>query len=188
MHEPDPERRGGVEPLAGDEVAPGRARADLRQRERRDHGRDDSQLDLGEGEDGALVRHGDVGARDEAGTAAERMTLHACDHRRRAPVDRLEHAAERVRVGDIGLQVEVDRGPHPLHVGAGTEARAVSREHDGAGLADVDERLCELRDQGGVEGVSRLRPGERDPQQVAVAFDPQRTHPPSLRGRIPSAS
>src|SRR6185503_16457954 len=50
VHQPDPERGGGVEALARDEVAPTRARPDLREGVGRDHGRDDPELHLGEGE------------------------------------------------------------------------------------------------------------------------------------------
>ena len=44
-------------------------------------------------------------------------------------------------------------------------------EDDGPRLADVDERLCQLRDRGRVEGVARLGPGEDDPEDVLVPFD-----------------
>ncbi len=70
MHEPEPEGGGRVEALAGDEVATGSAVADLSQHERRDHGRDDAELHLGEGEDCALVGKHDVRARDEASASA----------------------------------------------------------------------------------------------------------------------
>ena len=103
------------------------------------------------------LRDGDVGAGDEAGAAAERVTLDPGDDGSGAAVDRLEHAAERVRVGHVGVEVELDGGAHPLDVGAGAEARPVTGEQHRARLADVDERLGELCDQVGVEGVSRLR-------------------------------
>ena len=99
----------------------------------------------------------DVGARDEAGAAAERVALNARDDRSRAAVDRLQHPAQGVRVGDVRVEVEVDRGAHPLDVRAGAEARPVAREQHRSRLADVDERLGELGDQRGVEGVARLR-------------------------------
>ena len=70
---------------------------------------------------------------------------------------------KRVRVGDVRVEVELDRGAHPLDVGAGAEARPVAGEQHGARIADVDERLRELRDQRRVEGVAGLRPRERDP-------------------------
>ena len=151
MHETDPEGRRRVEALARDEVAPGRARADLRQREGGDDGGDDPELDLREGEHGALVRDRDVRAGDEAGTAAECVPPDARHDRRGAAVDGLEHAAQRVRVGHVRVVVEVDGGAHPLDVGAGAEARPVAGQHDGAGLADVHERRRELGDQRRVE-------------------------------------
>ena len=69
VHEPDPERRFGVEPLAGDEVA-ARAGADPRDHERRDDGGDDPELDLAEPEHGVVRRDRHVAAGKE--TAARR--------------------------------------------------------------------------------------------------------------------
>ena len=137
----------------------------------------------------------DVGAGDEAGAAAERVALDARDDRRRAAVDRLQHPAEGVRVGHVRVEVEVDRGAHPLDVRAGAEARPVAGEQNRSRLADVDERLGELGDQRRVEGVPRLRPRERDPEQIAVAFDPECPHraeiltepPDSLTGFVAGA-
>ena len=88
------------------------------------------------------------------GAAAERVSLHARDDRRRAAVDRLEHRAQRVRVGDVLVVRELDRRAHPVDVGAGGEARPVAGEHDRAGAADVDERLRELGDERRVERVA----------------------------------
>ena len=87
------------------------------------------------------------------GAAAESVALHARDDRRGAAVDRLEHRAQRVRVGDVLVVREVDGGAHPVDVGAGGEARPVTAEDDGARAADRDERLRELGDQRGVERV-----------------------------------
>ncbi len=176
VHEADPERGLGVEPLARDVVAAGRALADLPQRERRDHRRDDPELDLGEGEQRTGLGDHDVAAGDEAGAASERMALHQADDRRRTRVDRVEHPAERSRIGDVRIEIEVDRRPHPLDVGARAEARAVAREDDRAGGTDVHERLGELGDQRCVEGVPRLRTGERHAQDVVVPFDAERAH------------
>ena len=103
------------------------------------------------------------------------------DDRRGAAVDRLEHAAQRVRVGDVRVEVEVDRAAHPLDVRTGAEARPVPREHDGPRGADVDERLGELGDQRGVERVARLRPREGDAEDVAVPLDAERSHEPEPR-------
>ena len=113
---------------------------------------------------------------DEARAAAERMALDEGDHRRGAGVDRVEHAAQRVGVGDVLVVGEVDRLPHPLDVGAGAEARALAGEDDRPRLADVDECLRQLGDRGRVERVARLGPGEGDPEDVVVPLDPQRVH------------
>ena len=105
------------------------------------------------------------------GPAADRMPLDDGDHRRGAGVDRVEHAAQRIGVGDVLVVGEGDRLPHPFDVGARAEARALADENDGPSLADVDERLRQLGDRGRVEGVARLGPGEDDPEDVVVAFD-----------------
>ena len=177
VHEPDPERRLRVEALARDEVAARRRRSDLRERERRDHRRDDAQLDLGEGED---ARPGVASAMSAQATspapAAERVPVHERQHRRRAAVDRFEHAPERERVVDVLVVAQIDGRAHPVDVGAGAEARPLTREHDRARSADVDERLGELRDQRAVERVPPLRPRERDAEDVAVPLHPQRRH------------
>ena len=104
------------------------------------------------------------------------MALDPGDDGRGAAVDRLEHRAERVRVGHVRVEVELDGGSHPLDVGTCAEARPVAGEQHRAGLADVDERLGELRDQVGVEGVAGLRARQRDAEHVVVAFDPKRPH------------
>ena len=132
-----------VEALARDEVTAGGALADLPQSVRGDHGRDDPELDLGEGEDGPLVRDRDVGCGHEAGAAAEGVALDERDHRSGTGVDRVEHPAQGVRIGEILVVGERGGPAHPLDVGAGAEARAVAGQHDRARLAHVDERLGE---------------------------------------------
>ena len=123
-----------------------------------------------------VVRDDDVRAGHEPGAAAEGVTLDARDDGRRAAVDRLQHAAQRVRVGDVGVVVERDRGAHPVDVGAGAEARTIAGKEDRSRLADVDERFRQLGDQLCVERVARLRPRQRDAQEVVVAFDLERAH------------
>ena len=178
LDEPDPQRRGRVEPLAGDEVAPRGARADLRQRERRDHRRDDPELDLGERELRLGPGDRDVRAGDEPAAAAERVALDAPITGAGHGVDRLEHHPQPPRVGDVLLVAELDRGPHPVDVGAGAEARPVAREHDRARVADVGERLGQLGDQLGVERVAPVRPRHRHAQGVRDLLDAQRSHAP----------
>ena len=119
----------------------------------------------------------DVRAGHEPAAAAERVPLDAREHRRRARVDRLEHHPQPPRVGDVLLVAQLDRVAHPLDVGAGREALALAGEHDRAHVvADVDERLGQLRDQLRVERVALLRPRHRDAQQIAVPLDAQRFH------------
>lgn len=176
VHEAHSQRRLRVEALPGDEVSAGCAFADLPQREGRDHGRDDSELHLREREHRPRLRDHDVAARDEPDAAAEGVSLDEGDDRRRAAVDRLEHPPHGIRVGDVRLQVEIGRGAHPFDVGAGAEAWPLAGEHDRAGRPYVDERLGELGDQGRIECVARLGPGERDSEDVVLPLDAKRAH------------
>ncbi len=126
VHEPDPERGVGVEALAGEEVAARRARADAREHEGRDDGRNDPQAHFREAEDRIEAGDGHVGAGDDARAAAEGEPLNTGDDGRRASVDRLEHPVEPHRVRDVLVVGEVDRGALPLHVRSGAEARPVT--------------------------------------------------------------
>ena len=153
VDEAEAQRRRRVEALAGNEVAARRALADFPEGERRDHGRDDSELDLRECENSPLVREGDVGGRHETRTAAHGVSLDDGDHGSGAGVDRLEHPAQGVRLGDVLLAREAHRRPHPVDVGARAEAGALAGQHDGPDGADVDECLGELLDQPAVERI-----------------------------------
>ena len=113
----------------------------------------------------------DVAARDEPAAAAERVTLHAPDHRRGAGVDRVEHRAKPQRVGDVLLVGELDRRAHPFDVGARGERRPVAGQHDGARVADVRERRGELVDQ------------RRRRTRCAVRAAPSRPAAPPRRAR-----
>ena len=168
VHEPDPERGLGSEALAGHEIAPRSTGADPRQREGGDDGRDDPELHLRESEDGVGGGDRDVGRRDESGASAESVALYARDDGGGTAVDRLEHRAQRVRVGDVLVVREVDGRTHPVDVGPGGEARPVTAEDDGTRAADRDERLCELADQRCVERVPPVGTRKRDAQDVAV--------------------
>ncbi len=155
--EPDPQSHLGVEPLARQEV-PSCGGSDFRKDERRDHGGDDPEPDLGEAEHRIRPRDGDIRARDEPGAATERVSVDDADDRRRAGVDRLEHRVEAHGVLDVLLVGEVDRRSLPLDVRAGTEARPFTRQHDRASVADVGERVGQLSDERRVERVSAFRP------------------------------
>ena len=87
-----------------------------------------------------------------------------------------QHPEEAECVLDVLLVGEVDRRALPLDVGAGAEALALAGEHDGAGVADVCERLGQIPDQLSVERVAPLGPGEGDSQDRPVTFDSQRAH------------
>ena len=183
VDEPDRQRGRGIEALARDEVPAGGALADLAQRERGDHGRDDPELHLGEREHRPRLRDHDVAARDKTDPAAEGVALDEGDDGGGAAVDGLEHAPHGIRIGDVRLDVEIGRGAHPIDVGARAEAGPVAGEHDGAARAYVDERLGELGDQGRIERVACLGLRERDAKDVVLSLDAKRAH-----GRQPKVS
>ena len=85
-------------------------------------------------------------------------------------------AVEPHRVLDVLVVREVDRRALPLDVGARAERRPLALEQDGPRIADVGERVRQLRDEAGVEGVPSLGLRERDPEDVSVANDLQRSH------------
>ena len=176
VHEADPECRRGVEALARHEVASRGALADLAERERRDHRRDDPELHLGERE------HASRRARARCRCtrrARRRRRAHGRGRRddgRRAAVDRLEHPPQRVRVGDVLRRVRSAAARIHSTSAPAQKLGSVAREDDRARGPDVDERLGELGDQRRVERVPALRPGEREAEDVAVALDPERTH------------
>ena len=172
VDQPEAQSGRGIEALTRDEVAAGGALTELANHERRDHRRDDPELHLGECEDGGGVRDRDVRACDQPHAAPERVPLDECDDRCGARVDRFEHAPERVRVGDVGVVVELGGCPHPLDVRARAEALALATQDDGAGSTDVDECLGSLRDQERIEGVPRLRARQNDPKNVVVPLHP----------------
>ncbi len=176
VDETDPERGCRVEPLAGDEVATRSALADLPDRVRRDHGRDDAELDLREGERSALVCDRDVRGRDEAGAATEGVALDQRDHRGRTGIDRVEHAPERVRVRHVLVVRQLGGASHPVDVGSSAEALPLACDDDRARLADVDECLRQLLDEPRVEGVPRFGARKRDAEHVAFPLDPERSH------------
>ncbi len=121
-------------------------------------------------------RYGYVGARDETAPAAERVAVHPRDDRRRAGVDRLAHLVQAHRVFDVLVIGEVDGRALPLDVGAGAEALALAGEDDDAGVPDQRERLGQLPDQRGVEGVAPLRLGQRHAVDRAVALGAESRH------------
>ena len=175
----------GVEALAGDEVASRRARADLGQRERRDHRRDDPELDLEKANTASGAATTMSAARDEPAPAAERVALDARDHRRRARVDRLEHHPQPPRVGHVLLVAELDRScastrrrRRPRSSCPRPRARPRARRRRPARTPSVSS--C---DQRGVERVPLLRPRHRDAEEIAGLLDAQRFHPRSILRR-----
>ena len=134
-------RRRGVEALAREEVAPRRARADLRERERRDHRRDDPELHLGEREDGVARRDRDVGratspAPPPSAYPCTRATTGAGHTSIASSIRRSAFASATFSSTD-----KPTRRTHPLDVGARAEHLPGAGEHDGARTSDVDEGL-----------------------------------------------
>ena len=107
--------------------------------------------------------------------------MHAADDGSGAGVDRLQHPVEAHRVLDVLVVGEVDRRSLPLDVGSRTEARALAGENDRARVADVRERIGQLRDERRVERVPPLGPRERYPEDVPVALDLEPTHDADLK-------
>ena len=138
VHEPDAQRGLRVEALAGDEVAPRRARADLRERERRDDRRDDPELHLRERERAsgaatAMSAHATSPAPPPSAWPCTRATTGAGQPSIASSICR-----SALRVGDVLLVARARPSAHPLDVGAGGEARALAGEHDRAHVvADV---------------------------------------------------
>ena len=181
MDEPDAKGHVCAKALAGQKPAPRGARADLREDEGGDDGRDDPEAHLAEPEDGVLGRHRDVDAGDEPASAPECVPVHAGNHRRRAAVDHLAHAVEAHGVLDVLLVGEIDRRALPFDVRSRTEARALAGEDDRARVPHVGEGVGELADERRVERVAALGPCKRHPQDVTVSLDAQRVHAAQLK-------
>jgi dihydrodipicolinate synthase/N-acetylneuraminate lyase len=181
VYQPDAERDVGSETLARQEPAPGRPGPDLREDERRDDGGNDPQPNLREPEHRLLGRDRDVGARDEAAAAAERVAVNLDHHRSRAAVDRLAHPEEPEGVLDVLLVGKVDRGALPLDVGAGAEVLALTGEDYGTRVPDIRECVGELPDESRVERVTPLRTRQGDLQDGAVPLDRERAHGRELK-------
>ena len=107
--------------------------------------------------------------------------MHATDDRRRAGIDRLEHLVEAHRIPDVLVVREVDRRALPLHVRSGAETRAITRQHDSPGVADIGEGLRELDDESGIERVAPIGAREGHVENGSVAFHPKSAHPEELR-------
>ena len=141
------------------------------------------ELDLREGEYGALVRDRDVRAGVEAGTAAECVPQDARDGRRGRSVDGLEHAAQRIRVGHVRVVVEVDGGAHPRDVGAGAEARPSPASTTARALptstnAAASSAISDASNAFRVSGRTSVTPEHVRP------FDPERCHRAHSRTRF----
>src|SRR5204863_9989965 len=159
-----------VEALAGQEEASRSPGPDPGEDERRDHCGDDSEPDLCEAEGRIRCGDDDVRAGDEPGAAAEGVALDTRDHGRRARVERREHLVQAERVLPVLFERKVDRSALPVDVGAGAEALSFAREQNDPRVAYVRERLRQLADQAGVEGVPPLGPREGDAQQLTVSL------------------
>jgi hypothetical protein len=64
----------------------------------------------------------------------------------------------------------------PVDIRSGAKAFAVTCQDDRAGIADFAERLRQLADQLGIEGVPTLWPSKRDPEKRPISVDSQRAH------------
>ena len=126
------ERAAGVEAFAGQEQRARVRSADLGDDERRDHRRQDAEFRLGEPEDRPFGGDDDVADRREPRTAAQRGAVDAADDRFRHAVDRAVHARQAARVLDVLALAQIERGAHPVDVGAAGKDLAGAGEHDRA--------------------------------------------------------
>ena len=122
----------GVEAFAGKEERPRVRRADLREDERRDDGWNDAEFHFGEAEDRIVGRDRDVADGRQSRTSAQRGAVHLRDDGLGAVVDRAEHVAHVLGVGDVRLEAQIERGAHPVDVGAAAEDLALAGQHDRA--------------------------------------------------------
>ena len=83
----------------------------------------------------------------------------------RAVIDRAKHVAHSLGVGDVCLERQIERGAHPIDIGAPAEDRAFTGEHDRAhivGRGDARKDFVKLLDYLGIESIADLRPCKRD--------------------------
>ena len=125
-------------------------KADLREHEGRDNRRHDPEFSFREAEDRIGARDRDVATRNQARAAAERGAVDAADHRFAQAVERAEHARHGARVFQIRFAGELERGAHPLDVGAAAKGLACTGEDDGSHArvaVEMFELRAQLRDQ-----------------------------------------
>ena len=116
----------------------------------------------------------DVAGGGEAHAAAERIALHARDHRPRAGMHGVEHARHLERIGVIVGVAEAGHRAHPVEIGAGAERRAARGDDHHARVRrglDVGEGGGDFRDQRVVEGVADFGPVEPQPAHRAALLD-----------------
>ena len=90
--------------------------------------------------------------------------------------DRLEHHPHPRRAREVLVVREPARASHPADVRARREARALAAQHDSTRVADVCEGSRQLVCGEVVERVPRLRAGEGDVEDGAVACRARRGH------------
>ncbi len=175
MHEPVSGGLVGFERAAAREQLTGSAGSDRTQHVGRDHGRQQPEPHLGEGEASALDRHGDVGACDETGASADRRPVHAGDDRLGATVDRLEGRGHRARrLLRFRSSESVAARPHPFQVGAGREGAAGAGQITTTRTVVVAATASSIAsasalEQARVERVAPVGPVERQGRDRAVA-------------------
>ncbi len=121
VQQADARRGRRVEHLAADEIATRLTKPDRRDDIRRDHGRHEPELHLGERELRALGANRDIAARDEPDATAVRRAVDLRDRRLVEEVQRAHERCETERVVLIRGLARVRHAAHPVEIGTGRE-------------------------------------------------------------------
>ena len=172
VHQAQRARLHSGEFLGGEHVTRGLARAHGAHQVRRDGGGDDAQLaprTARSSRASAATTMSQAAARPDA--AAERVTLHARDHRPRAGMHGGEHARHLKRVGVVFGVTEAGHRAHPVEIRAGAEHRArappprprvfrrdASTSAKAAAISAISASLKALRTSGRLSHSQRTAP------------------------------
>jgi thiosulfate reductase cytochrome b subunit len=176
VHQADVPRVRRIEALAGEEERACLRGSDFRQDDGRDDRRNDTEFHLGKAEDRVVGGDGDVANRGQPCSSAQGGALDSPDDGLGAVVDGPKHVAHPFGVAHVRIEAQLERGTHPIDVGAAAKDAPLAVEDDHAnvvGGGNAREGLVELGDDLGIEGVTNLGPGECDASDAGadVEFD-----------------
>jgi len=144
--------------------------ADFRKNERRDDRGNDAEFDFRETENCVGARNDDIADGGKACASTESRAVNLCDNGFAASVDRTKHIRHRARILDVFFMAQIQRGAHPIDVGAAAKHFALTRKNDRPDrriTREAVERFTQSGNQFGVEGVSDIGPREDDASQTA---------------------